>query len=229
MADIVGAAKGVVPDFDFGQLFGAVTILIFIIVLSFLAIFLGYLWIQRKKFNKKLIIFEKINGRWEPTRRDKAMEKKLGSGGDTIFYLKKHRKHIPVPALQMGRRTYWMCIREDGEWINFELGDIDLQMRQAGVKYLHDDMRHSRTALQQGLKERFDKKSLWKEYGILIVSIGFIVIVGVMTWFLFDKWIELAAVTNQGVETSGEVMELGQSVMISIDNLISSIPACPPT
>lgn len=223
MVDIVETAKSIVPDFDFGQLFGAVTILIFIVVFAAIAVFFGYWVIQKRKFNKKIIIFEKIHNRWEPTRRDKAMEKKIGKSGDTVFYLKKHKKHIPVPSLQMGKRTYWIAIREDGEWINFDLADIDLAMKKAGVNYLDKEMRYARTSLQQSLKERYDKQNFWKEYGVIIASVGFIVILAIMTWFLFDKWIELAAVTNEGVKVSGEVMELAREILIAVDNIKSNM------
>ena len=68
------------------------------------------------KYNKKIVIFEKINGRFEPTRKDRAMELKFGRAGDTVFYLAKNRKYLPVPVIQTGRRKYWFAIREDGEW-----------------------------------------------------------------------------------------------------------------
>ena len=65
----------------------------------------------------------------------------------------------------MGRRIYWYVIREDGEWIKFELEDIDQKMRKAGVHYLDKEMRYARTALEEALKERYDKPNFWKEYG----------------------------------------------------------------
>lgn len=208
-----------IPDIGFSGVFGALTILLIIGILIIVTVALGYWIIQKRKYNKVINIFEKIHGRWEHTRTDKAMEVKIGKTGDTVFILKKHKKYLPIPTLQMGRRKYWFAIRGDGEWINFDMDDIDLLQRKAGVHFVNTDMRYARTALEEALKDRYDKPNLWKEYGVLIASVGFIAMIGVMTWLLFDRWIELAATTNAGVDSAKQVMELGKETLVAIDNI----------
>ena len=80
-------------------------------------------------------------------------------------------------------------------------------------------MRYARTQIQKGLKDRYDKPGFWQQYGLLLFSIGYIVIIGVMTWLLFDKWIDLASVTNAGVEASGKVMEKADGIILKLSNI----------
>ena len=202
-------------------IFSLLTWLIILAVIIILAGVIIFFLIRRLKFNKKIIIFEKIGGRWEPTRKDRAMEVPIGGAGDTAFYLLKHKKHLPTPSLQMGRRIYWVFIRRDGEWINFELADLDEESLKMGGRMLDKEMRYNRTALQKSFQQRFNKKSWISENWTIIAGLGFITMIGVMTWLLFDQWIELAATTNDGVRISKEVIELIRQTLVSMDNLCS--------
>lgn len=213
--------SGFLPDFSFG---GTVNFIAWLILLGVFILIAGvalFFFLQYRKFNIRIIIFEKIGGRYENTGRDRGAIMKFGKGGDTILFLLRRKKYLPTPSLQSGRRTYWYVIREDGEWINFELGDIDLQMKNAGVSYLDKEMRYARTQIQKGLKERYEQGGFWKQYGTLIASLGFIAILGIMTFLLFDKWIDLANTTNIGVETAGRVLEQAERILSAIDNIQS--------
>lgn len=195
-------------------------ILLTLIIISIMGVS-AFMFMRWMKYNKKIIIFEKIGNNFEPTRKDKASEVKFSTGGDTIFYLLKHKKYIPNPSIQTGRRTYWYFIREDGEWINFGMEDLDHKSRKLGARFLDKEMRYARTQIQKGLKERYDKPGFWQQYGLLIFSLGYIAMIGVMTWLLFDKWLDLASATNAGVETAGVVMEKINQILGSMDNVCS--------
>lgn len=173
------------------------------------------------KFNKKILIFEKINGVFQPVRRDRCAEVKLSTSGDTIFYCLRHKKYLPNPSIQTGRRVFWYFIREDGEWINFGLADLDEASRQVGARFLEKEMRYARTQIQKGLKERYDKPGFWQQYGVLVMNIVWIAMIGVMTFLLFDKWIDLASTTNAGVEIGGRVLEKAEQVIAKLDNVCS--------
>jgi len=217
-ADIVG---GFAPDFNFGGTMNIITWVIILIIFIGIGGVAAYMIIKRLKFKHKIVIFEKLGGRFEPTAKDRAMELKLSKSGDTIFYLSKRKKYLPTPRLQTGKRTFWYFIREDGEWINFSPGDFDEQSRELGAKFLDYEMRYARTQIDRGLKERYDQPGFWKQYGLLVFSIAFIVIIGVMVWLLFDKWIALAATTNEAVETAGIVLDRTDQILSSLDNICS--------
>lgn len=191
--------------------------IVFLVIIGLVSFFV----VKRLKFNKKIIVFEKIAGRWEPTKNDRAMEVKLSTGGDTIFYLSKSKKYLPNPSKQMGRRVYWYFIRQDGEWINFELGDLDEASRSVGAKFLDKEMRFARTQIQRGLKERYDAPGFWKQYGLLIMSIAYIAIIGVMAWLLFDKFLDVSQNINAGIAAVPTVLDKLNQVLGAMENVCS--------
>jgi len=190
MVDIATTLTGFLPRF------GGSTVMTFftwVLIAGILLLAIGvaaYFFIKWLKFKNKILIFEKINNQFQPSGKDKAMEARVSRAGDTVFYCKKHKKYLPRPTLQTGIRTYWFWIREDGEWINFQPGDFDKEARRLGCKFLDKEARYARSQIQKALKERYDKPGFWKQYGLMIFSISFIVVIAVMAWFLFDKWIE---------------------------------------
>lgn len=227
MADPVGTTSDVVRNaIPKITLFGGgfVNMFAWFILLLVTLIFFGVLFfilMRLIRFNKKIIIFEKIDGVFKATRKDRASEIKFSTGGDTITYCLRHKKYLPNPTIQTGSRTFWYFIRSDGEWINFGLDDLDQQAKKAGARFLAKEARFARTQIQKGLKERYDKPSFWEKHGIMIMNIIWIAMIGSMTFLLFDKWIDLAGVTNAGVETAGVVLEKTEQIMGSLDNICS--------
>lgn len=196
-----------------------VTWLVIIIVLAILAGIATWIIIMRLRFKYKVNVFEKINGRFEPSRKDRAMEMKLGRGGDYILYLKRHKKFLPLPSLQTGRKTYWFFIRQDGEWINFSPGDFDENSRQLNAEFLDKEMRYARTQIQRGLKERYDQPGWWQKYGMIFLSIVYIVIIGVMFWLFLREWVSLAGRTTDAMTIGKEVLERANQILASLDNI----------
>lgn len=212
---------GITPNI---KLFGGgfINAIAWLIIIALLLLSMGvgvFFWIRSRRFNKKIVIFEKINGVFQPTGNDRATELKYSTGGDTVFYLLKKRKYIPNPSIQTGNRTYWYFVRSDGEWINFGLEDLDEMSKKVGAQFLDKEMRYARTQIQRGLKERYDKPGFWQQYGLLIFSLAYIALIGIMSWLLFDKFLDVASATNNGVEVAGQVMEQVKQVLGSLDNV----------
>jgi len=229
---------------DLGETFGSITSginvtgiigtivwgIIIVFVLSVIGI-VSFIIVNKRKYKNKIVIFEKINGVPQDTGKDRACELKLNRGGDSVFFLQKRKLYLPTPRIQSGKRKYYFYIREDGEWINFSIKNIDETMRLADAHFLDKEVRYARTQLQKGLKERYETKNFLKEYAPVIISVMFIIIIGVFTFLLFDKWLGLAEVTNQGMKASGEVMAQAKQILASIDNIQAGgtgmIPATP--
>ena len=137
MADILESAKGILPDISMAQVgtfaFWAMIFVLFLIIVGGAVGWWVYSYIQKKKFNKNLIVWQDVDGHPKIVKRDKACENKIGTGGDTVFYAKKEKKILPRPNKQTGDNTYWYYIRADGTWINIGLEDIDLSMRKAKI------------------------------------------------------------------------------------------------
>ena len=219
MVEIMSELGNLIPNISGAGIVGMVAwglILLITIVVSIVAILLI---IRFMKYKYKVVIFENINGRWEPTRRSRAAELPLGKSGDLVFYILKGRKYMPMPSIQTGRRTYWYAIRGDGEWINIGLEDIDLAMKEAKVKYLDKEMRYARTSLQKSLEERYNPKSWFKENWRMIAGLIYMGILGILIWLVFDKWLDLASATTTAVETGEMVLERAGEILSALDNI----------
>jgi len=81
--------------------------------------------------------------------------------------------------------------REDGEWINFVMGDLDKSQKQAGVKYIVQDMRSQRIATNNILEQRLLNKGFWDKYKDLIIHLGFYLITTIMLVIIFWMWSDI--------------------------------------
>jgi len=219
MAETIAIAKSFLPKIAGGNLINFVTWMIIIVILAVMGIVLLIFIIYRLKFDKKIIIWEEIGSQAEPSRKDRATELKISRAGDSVFYLRKHKKWLPIPSYQVGKKTYHYYIRSDGEWINMKFANFDAQAKEMGAVFLDKEMRYARTQIQAGLKERYEKSGFMQKYGLFIFSIIYIVIIGIMIWFLFDKWVDTASITNTAIGTANEVLEKADGIIGKLDNL----------
>ena len=110
------------------------------------------------KFNKKVILFKKVSGKVIPIGKDRAMLERIGLAGDSWLKTKRFKKILPRPKIEMEKNTYWYFERDDGEWINFSLQDMDEVMKTAKAYYVDEDMRLSRLGIQRNLKTFLEEK-----------------------------------------------------------------------
>ena len=151
------------------------------------------------------------------------MIQKIGDGGDNVLYVGKFKKFLPTPSIQTGRNIYNYFIREDGEWINFGIEDLDNKSRELGAYFLDKEMRYQRAALQKNLRERHQKLSFMEKYGGMIVWITLIlvIIVGFTLWM--DKIIEITGTVDGMVETAGQnteaILKSVEGLVVKMDNV----------
>ncbi len=206
-------------NFNFSGIVGTITF--FVILFLFVLIAIGTLvYVYMKKvYYKKIVIFERVGGHIQVTKKDVARNIRMGDAGDFILYTRKFKKFLPPASIQTGNNTYWYFIREDGEWINIGIKDIDEQMKEMNAHFLDKEMRFARTGMQKNLRERLQKITFWDKYGAMVIWTVYIVVVGIMTWLLFDKWIELSNSIKSAMETAKQVMDLQRETLQSIDNI----------
>jgi len=162
---------------------------IFLIVILFcVVITLFFFWLLNYiKFNQKAVLFKRIGNQIIPAFTDKALIERVGLGGDYWFRTKRSKKILPRPKIQMAKNTFWFFERNDGEWINFSLGDIDEQMKTAKAFYVDEDMRLQRLGIQKNLDLRFKKITFWEKYGGMIVTVIYLLIITICLVMLFSK------------------------------------------
>lgn len=173
--------------------------LIGIMICGVLGLFF-FLIYNHYKYNMTIKLFKKISGRIIPVGEDKGMLQRVGSAGDYWLITKKYKKKLPRPRIWISKNTCWYYEREDGEWINFELGDIDAQMKQAGAYYVDEDMRLQRLGIQKNLEERHKKLTFWQQYGTTIMMVIFVVIVTICLIVLFKELKALPSSLTQSAE-----------------------------
>ncbi len=222
MVDYLEQVQEVIPEISVSGIFQFVTWFIIIIVLGIIVAIATYLLVMRLKFNKKIVIFEKINNRFEPAGRDLAMNFNVGLGGDTVFFLRKRKKYISTPRLQTGRRTYWFAIREDGEWINIGIEDIDEKMKVLKVKYLDESMKHTRVALQRSLRDRYNKVTFLQKYGGMIAYATLIIITGVSIWLVADKMVLIVDRVASQIDLANQLAVTQKEILGALDNICST-------
>jgi len=200
-----------------------VVLIIFLVILVFIATgVITYFILKKKKFNKFVVVFEKINGKPEVVLRCRAMISKFGRGGDQIMILAKGKKILPKPEIQTGRNNYWFYIREDGEWINIGISDIDEKFREVNANFLHPEIRYQRTSIQEGMiKERYQQTSWWKENWHIIVSIAVIVVLLIFMFLIVSKQIQVMNAQQGVAETVKETVEIANKLLASAENLRS--------
>jgi hypothetical protein len=220
--DLNTLAGSVLPQVKiYGSIFvSTITWLIFIGLFLVIAGIVTYIIYMKNKYNIKIIIFEKINGRWVDTKKDSATTIKFGDLGMNLLFTRKFKKYIPIPSKQSGIRKFYYRIRADGNWENFELND-DESPDKLRFSAVEKSITERNVGIRKGLGERYKTGNWIKENMVLIASVMFIVILGILMWLLFDKWIALANVTNTGVETSGKVMDKADAILTRLDNILT--------
>jgi len=198
------------------------------LILAGISVFLVYYILVISKYNKKIVVFGKVGNRVELLSEDKAMEMRLGRTGDTIFHLRKHKKYLPRPKIQVARKVYWFFIRDDGEWINIGIGDIDKQMKEAGVTYVDEDMRYARASLQKFMKESYDKPSFLEKYGGLIAYSGLIFITAIGFWLVIDKMMDIVTQVGNQITLANDLATTQREILNALDNVCSGGPGLKP-
>ncbi len=115
----------------------------------------------------------------------------IGKAGDYLWYVKGIKKFLPPATIQTAPNEYMHWEREDGEWINFAMGDLDKEQKKAGVRYIHQDMRSQRIATANILEQRLINKGFWDKYKDLIVHLIFYIVVMICMIVIFWQWSDI--------------------------------------
>lgn len=180
----------------------AMILLVFFIAVIIVGLIAGiiYMSIVRKQFWIKLRMFKLVGN--VPTELGcySAKPVKFGMAGDVLWRVApssafgkvfKIIKWIPAGKLQTARNEFWYWVREDGEWINFVMGDIDKKSLEAGVRFVKEDMRLQRLATERLLQQRLMSKTFWEKWGNTIMTIILFLVIAVCVVIIFYQFSKL--------------------------------------
>lgn len=195
----------------------------FLVILIFVSIITAvilYWMFQKKVYNKKVVIYENIAGTgWRRTKTDLARTIKIGDGGEELLWLKKHKVYRTAYGRKMGINEYWFAIGQDGYWYNFVLGDLDAKMGMLDIEPVDRDMRMMHVAVRKNIQDRYKKQNFMEKYGTIIVNGIFLVIIGIMLWFLVDQIGGIASAISSAVDNSAQLQESSKQIVTSLDNI----------
>ena len=177
-------------------MWGSVAIVIAIAVLIIGGIgLLIYMRSVKKAYWIKIHVFRLMGN--TPTRVAiySAREVPFGMAGDKLWKVAsagiwklKAIKWLPVGKIQTAHAEFWYYIRQDGEWINFQMQDLNEICKKMGVKFVQEDMRLQRLATERLLEQRFMNKSFWDKWGNVIMTIIFFLVTAVCMVIIFFQW-----------------------------------------
>jgi len=216
MADPVSLAS-VNPFADVGGIglgsFATILLIFFIAVVIFaLGGILIYWKVVKKQFWIKIHVFRLIGN--VPTRVGvySAKEVPFGMAGDKLWKVAggmlkiKAIKWLPVGKIQTAPKEFWYYIREDGEWINFQMDELNKKSKEMGIKFVQEDMRLQRLATERLLEQRLMDKTFWEKWGntvMLIIVFLVISVCMVVMFFQFSKLLDkFSGVATINLETS---------------------------
>lgn len=200
---------GIGGGFDMGTI-GSIFIWIFIslLVVGVIGGIIIFFYLK-KSYKFKIWVFGRVGGVPMLKAIDKGKLMAFGMAGDRLLKLQKLKKYLPPPQIQMGKDLYWFYEREDGEYINFSLEDIDVKQKEAGAYYVDTDMRMQRLGIEKNLRQRLEKQGFFEKYGSTIAGIIFVVMVTICLVVLFSN---LKSVADSLDRVAGSVSEMASSV-----------------
>jgi len=206
-------------QFGGGGMFGgsfAKILLVFFIAVVILALIGFLIWwgYVKKKYWIKLHVFRLIGN--VPTRIAiyDACEVPFGRAGDKLWKVAgsgllgkiKAVKWLPVGKIQSAPKEFWYYIREDQEWINFMMDDLNEISKKAKVKFTNEDMRLQRLATERLLEQRLMEKTFWEKWGTMVMTLIFFLVIAVcmvLIFYQFSKLVdEIARVTSTQDKTA---------------------------
>lgn len=220
--DLTGVARSILPNI---QIYGSALLSMiawFVLIALFIGIAGVIIWkyYDRKKFNNIIILFEKINGRWVDTFKDKAMEMPFGDLGMTILYAKKKKRAVPRPNLQSGIRKFYFRIRSDGNWENFELQD-DENLGQVKFHAVEKAITERNVGIRKGLADRLVKKNWIRENMTVIMTFFFFIVLIVGLYLIMEKVVTAVSINGNTMETALKVQQGQEAILQKLDTLMA--------
>ena len=147
-----------------------------------------YLRMNKKRFSIIIKTYREVNGQLAETvpEYDVAMITKIPNTTLYVFYLKRTKIHLPVGTRRMGVNKYYYAIRNNNEFVNFDLGSLEKVITEKGLQYESQDIRYGNTQLKRLFDSEYKSEKWWQTYRneisvvvlIFFLVIGFFILIG---------------------------------------------------
>lgn len=184
-------------------------------------------WTDKKKYNRKIKAYEIVGAHYVQTYSDVARSTKLGKGGFEVLYLKKAKTWKLAHGGRSGKNEYYFFIQPDGYWYNGQIAasvnTIDKNGGLIPIVTTNPTMRSQYTALEKQIDSLHGEKvSFWDKYGNWILSISFVLIIGVLAWLIYR---EMSGVMGSIAGLTDKMTSLTEQLTKLTINLNSAKPS----
>jgi len=143
---------------------------------------------SKKQYRFRIPLYKSINGTNYKQAVYVAKSIPISMAGDSLWFVKGIKKYLAPATKTSAPNEFPHEEREDGEWINFEIGSVNDAQKKAGAKFIHQDMRTQRVATGQILEQRLINKGFWEKYKDMIVHLIFYIVVTLLMIVTFWQW-----------------------------------------
>ena len=190
-----------------------------VVIWFFLSIFLCgligfgiYLYMMKRTYNQRIIVFGMIGNTPMEKWKDTAKVVPVGRAGDNLFLLRRRKRYLPPPLIQGGINTWYYWERKDGELINIGFENVDLAQKKMGAHFVDVDMRMQRLGIEKNLQYRLQDQTFWQKHGQMIINVMFYVIVTMMVIVLFNQFGKVASEVSGVAASVSQYMEKAAEV-----------------
>lgn len=196
-----------------------------IIIFLILCIIAGggtYYYLNKRSFNKTIVKFREINGVTRRVGIERAREVVLPNTSVRAFELKSSKFFIPRPSKETSENEFWFFIREDGEWVNVGLGNLNQKLKELGIKYDHTDTRMANAALKKLVDASYKKTNWLKEWAPYIGYAVIIIMLGISGYLVMGESAKVVGASAGNVEALKDIAITLNDILININNIASS-------
>lgn len=195
-------------------------IIIFLIVCILVGIF-TYWYLNKKAWNKTIIKFREVNGITRRVGVEKAKEITLPGTSVRAFFLKQSQFFMPRPSIETGQDEYWYFIRNDSEWINVGLTNVNKELSKLGLGFDHTDMRMANAALKRLVDKSYKKTNWLKEYAPYIGFAVIILMVAIGGYMVMGESAKIVGAAASNIETLNEITQTMNDILSNMNNIAS--------
>lgn len=196
-------------DVGIGAIGNALLLFAIAVVVIGLVGWLVYWRINAKTYKFKIPLYKSINGINLRQAYYFAKIVPISKAGDCLWFVKGVKKFIAPATLTSAPNEFPHEEREDGEWINFQIKTVNEAQREAGVKFIQQDMRTQRVATGQILEQRLINKGFWEKYKDMIIQLLFYIITTLLLIVIFWQW--------------GNIVERVASLLAHADSIVKGL------
>lgn len=213
IADTIGISRF---NLGFGSMFLNIMILIFItVIIIALIVVIFVLRANAKKYKYKIPLYARVGNVTTRIAVLKAKEVPMGRAGDKLWFAKGKggvKKWMAVPSVQSAPNEFWHYVREDGEWVNFSMEDIDEKSKLAGAKYVAQPMRLQRLATDRLLEQRLMNKGFLEKWGVVIGYVIFFLVITIALVVFFHQYSKVTTQLSSVIDSANALLEKANNI-----------------